>query len=363
MNAFLDHLDAQRAPRADVTAAPIATTSWERAIAPRARAMLAALAALAALASCAGAEEGGLPARPPEPQGSAPPPVAVADSGATAACAPSRLEPAKVRTTSGVFTGARAGSTWSWKGIPFAEPPAGPLRWRAPVPASCGAAERPATAFGPACPQIRRADDVAIGAEDCLTLNVWAPDGITDAPILFFVHGGGNITGTASDPLYDGAELAARERAVVVTMEYRLGALGFFAHPALDAERAEKVSGNYGILDQIEALRWIRTNAAAFGAAPRVLLFGESAGGQNTLVHVTSPLSKGLFEAAAVESGGVYLTTLAEAETSYAPVPATVGCSDPSRLLECLRTVPAEALARVESADGRSTARASDGDR
>src|SRR5262249_30846164 len=182
------------------------------------------------------------------------------------------------------------GAVYAWKGIPYAAPPTDDLRWRPPTAPACWTDEKMTIAFGPMCPQLDGIGQV-VGDEDCLTLNVWAPPAATAAPVLVFIHGGGNLTGTVSDPLYDGAQLAAQTGALVVTLEYRLGALGFFANPSLDVESAANVSGNYGILDQIAALAWVQANIAGFGGAPdRVLLFGESAGAQDTLVHVASPL-------------------------------------------------------------------------
>jgi para-nitrobenzyl esterase len=254
--------------------------------------------------------------------------------------------PGTVLTDRGAVTGEQRSDlgVWAYRGIPYAAPPVGDLRFRPPEPHACWPDELAATTLGPACPQPDKSGNV-IGHEDCLTLNVWAPSGASDAPVLVFIHGGGNTQGTASDPLYDGAALAARTSAVVVTLDYRLGALGFLAHQSLNAESARGVSGNYGILDQIAALRWVQANIAGFGGSPqRVLLFGESAGGVDTLIHVVSPLSKGLFAAAAVESGGVEKTTLAQGITATQPVVDGVGCTDASDVAACLRSKPAEQM-------------------
>jgi para-nitrobenzyl esterase len=175
------------------------------------------------------------------------------------------------------------------------------------------------------------------------------------------VHGGGNTVGTTSDPLYDGQDLvaagaqdlAARSGSVVVTVEYRLGALGFFTHPGLDAESEHNVSGNYGILDQIAALRWVQDNIAGFGGDPsRVLLFGESAGAVDTLIHVASPLSHGLFAAAAAESGAAYETTIAQGQTAMQGLVTAVGCDTASDVVACMRGKTATELAAVPSATG-----------
>jgi para-nitrobenzyl esterase len=267
------------------------------------------------------------------------------------ACAPKRVSADTVATSTGTFTGAKSGDAWAWKGIRYAQAPTADLRWKPPVAASCSTETKPATDYGAICPQVN--DGAIVGNEDCLSLNVWAPEGLTDAPVLFFVHGGGNTKGTGSDPIYDGAQLAASTRSVVVTINYRIGALGFLTHPKLDDERAEHVSGNYGVLDQILALSWVKKNIASFGGAPsKVLLFGESAGGQNTLVHIGSPLSAGLFRAAIVESGGIYTTTLADAKANHAKVVEDVGCATATDAIACLRAVPIEKLLAIETADG-----------
>lgn len=264
---------------------------------------------------------------------------------------PEPLPPETARVEGGLVSGVKHDALWVWKGIPFAAPPTGDLRFRPPAPVVPWDGTRAATEFGPPCPQLR--DGAPIGDEDCLTLNVWAPEAAASAPVLVWIHGGGNVQGTASDPIYDGAMLAARTGSVVVTIEYRLGALGFFAHDALDAERQPRVSGNYGILDQQAALRWVQANVAAFGGDPsRVLLFGESAGAQDTLVHVTSPRSAGLFHAAAVQSGGIYTTTLAEGKTATAMLVAAVGCDAAPDVAACMRQRSAEDFVRVPTALG-----------
>ncbi len=281
-------------------------------------------------------------------------PGAGADAGTDASSCETAVvaRPGTVITTTGPVTGTAEGAVLSWKGIPYTAPPVGDLRWRPPVPATCWTEERVTTSFGAQCPQLDE-DGQVVGEEDCLTLNVWAPTGATDAPVMVFVHGGANIQGTGSNPIYDGTSLAMRTGAVVVTFNYRLGALGFFANPALGEERPERVSGNYGILDQIATLVWVKANIAGFGGSPdRVLLFGESAGAQDTLIHVVSPLSAGLFSSAIVESGGAYRTTLAENETSMQAVVDAVSCTTASSVTGCLRAVPAATLVAIPSADG-----------
>lgn len=309
--------------------------------------------AVIALGACADEDvESETPAAAPAGPDSGGVSEAAATDAPVETCRVGALAPGKVGTTGGIVAGAKVGSSWSWRGIPFATPPLGALRWKPPVPVACAAGERDATKVAPECAQLT-ADGAYAGSEDCLTVNVWAPENAKDAPVLFFVHGGGNTRGSASDPIYDGAAIAAKTGAVVVTTQYRLGVMGFLAHPELDAESADKVSGNYGILDQIAALRWVRDNIAAFGgAAARVLLFGESGGAQDVLVHVASPLSKGLFAAAAIESGGVYTTTLSSAEAAMKGIPPLAGCNGPGALLSCLRSASVESLVMIPSAEG-----------
>ena len=265
----------------------------------------------------------------------------------------------QVRTTGGVVEGAPAGATVSFKGIPFAAPPVGELRYRPPQPPACREGVSPAVTFGAPCPQ--NLDGVLVGNEDCLTLNVWAPSVATSAvrPVMVFIHGGGHQQGSTSQlldngsVLLDGQRLAERSGAVVVTVEYRLGPLGFLAHPALSAEGPEK-SGNYGMLDQIESLRWVRDNIAGFGGdATRVMVFGESAGGVSTCRLLASPLAKGLFSSATIESGACVARTLAQAETQGTQVAQTVGCTDAA----CLRTVSVAALMATVPALESETAR------
>jgi para-nitrobenzyl esterase len=211
---------------------------------------------------------------------------------------------------SGVIEGAQAGDLMVFKGIPYAASTAGPMRWRAPQPAPAWTGVRPATQFGAACPQPHLNDDawarVGPQSEDCLFLNVWRP-AKTDkggAAVMVFIHGGSFTRGAAGVPLYDGAALA-RRGVVVVTINYRLGRLGFFAHPALTKANADGMVANYGIMDQIAALKWVQRNIAAFGGDPkRVTVFGESAGAVAVQVLSTIPAGKGLFVRAIAESGG-----------------------------------------------------------
>lgn len=211
-------------------------------------------------------------------------------------------------------------------GVPFAQPPVGELRWRAPRPVEAWDGVRDATEFGPRAVQRFIFDDMRFRSagvsEDCLYLNVWTPArsrGDESLPVLFYIHGGGNVGGSGDELRYDG-EALAREGIVVVTVNYRLGIFGFLSHPELSAEAEYGGSGNYGHLDQVEALQWVRDNISAFGGDPnRVTIAGESAGSMAVSNHLVSPLSRGLFAGAVGQSGATISPTqtvvsLAEAE-------------------------------------------------
>jgi para-nitrobenzyl esterase len=197
----------------------------------------------------------------------------------------------------------------AYKGIPYAQPPIGSLRWRAPVPASAWQGVRDAREFGHAClqpppqPASVYYGHIAPMNEDCLTLNVWAPPGARKLPVMVWIHGGSLVGGSSSEGMYDGVKLA-QQGIVVVSINYRLGLLGYLAHPVLSAESPQHLSGNYGLLDQIEALRWVRDNIAAFGGDPKqVTIAGESAGGLSVIALLCSPLAHGLFAKAISQSG------------------------------------------------------------
>jgi para-nitrobenzyl esterase len=215
----------------------------------------------------------------------------------------------------------------AWYGIPYAAPPIGALRWRAPAPAAAWTGIRHTVAPGPICPQAANAqldtDADFVGSEDCLTLNVHAPRfspadvpvGADRLPVMVWLHGGGNTIGAGS--LYDGGRLAAEQSVVVVTINSRIGPLGYLRHAALRAESAtpEEASGSFGLLDIVAALEWVQANAEVFGGDPsNVTLFGESAGARNTLAMLRSPIAEGLFHRAIVQSGGPRYMTLALAE-------------------------------------------------
>jgi para-nitrobenzyl esterase len=213
---------------------------------------------------------------------------------------------------SGEVAGSTDGGISSWKGIPFAQPPVGELRWRAPQPVERWDGVRAATEFSHDCMQIPFAQDAApLGtppAEDCLYVNVWRPADAKPGdklPVMFWIYGGGLVNGGASPAVYDGSELA-RQGVVLVSVNYRLGRFGFFAHPALTAANEDNgLLGNYGYLDQIAALDWVQRNIAAFGGDPNnVTIFGESAGGGSVNMMMASPMARGKFAKAIVMSGG-----------------------------------------------------------
>ena len=252
---------------------------------------------------------------------------------------------------SGPISGTLQDGIWTFKGIPYAAPPVGDLRWQEPQPVQPWKDVRACTEYGPSCPQ--PASDsgfsmpVGNTSEDCLYLNVWTPAASPDdrLPVMFWIHGGGFSTGSGSLPLYDGHNLAGRG-VIIVTINYRLGPLGFMAHPELSKESLHGVSGNYGLLDQIAALKWVQKNIAAFGGdADAVTVFGESAGGMSISDLMVSPLANSLFARAIDESGpfvdlGLRLQTsdtLADAEIAGQDIANKLGCSQADDVLACLR--------------------------
>ena len=194
-----------------------------------------------------------------------------------------------------------------FRGIPYARPPVGELRWRPPEPALSWTGTKDCIKFAPSCPQPpqRFVRDISgPQSEDCLYLNVWTTAERGDGrPVMVWIHGGSFAIGSGSQPTYDGSHFA-EDGVVEVTINYRLGPFGFMAHPALSAESPNHVSGNYGLLDQIEALKWVQRNIASFGGDPhKVTIFGESAGSVSVGCLIASPLAKGLFQRAIMESG------------------------------------------------------------
>jgi len=261
-------------------------------------------------------------------------------------CAPSPGDAAeRVTTIGGTVRGARDGETWAYKGVPFAAPPVGDLRLRPPAAVACAADEIDATALGPRCPQLDTG--TYVGDEDCLQLNVWAPaTAAPPRPVMVWIHGGGNSAGSATDALYDGRRLAEAGDVVVVTINYRLGQLGFLAHPDL-----ADGSGNFGLLDQVAALAWVRDDIAAFGGDPdAVTIFGESAGGRDVCTLLAAAPAAGLFDRAIMQSGACkFLPTRATAEAQGVMVAEAAGCT--GDIPACLRALDAEALVRTLPGD------------
>jgi para-nitrobenzyl esterase len=207
-----------------------------------------------------------------------------------------------VRVEEGLIAGTQADGVTRFFGVPYAAPPTGEFRWRAPQPLQPWTGTREARAFSPVCrqtvPWISEPQ-----SEDCLYLNVWAPARAKKLPVMVWIHGGGFFGGSGSQAGTDGSRLT-RQGVIVVTLNYRLGIFGFFAHPELSSESPAKASGNQGILDQIAALRWVQRNIAAFGGDPkRVTVMGESAGAVSVAMLVASPLAEGLFQRAIAQSG------------------------------------------------------------
>ena len=254
-------------------------------------------------------------------------------------------------TRFGVVVGNAYAGGSEFLGIPFAQPPVGALRWKPPVDPVPWTTPRPAQSFGPACPQMAFAQGQTTGTlegdEDCLQLNVWTPQTATSSlPVLVFIHGGGHTQGSAGETragtrMYDGRHLAARGPAVVVTLQYRLGPLGYLVYPGLDAESPTGKSGNYGVLDEIQALHWVHDNIAAFGGDPaKVMVFGQSAGGVDTANLLTTTRAAGLFQRAAVESAPPVLGAYADVEAKgQAFVDGLVASGTPAQKVAALRAM------------------------
>ncbi|MBN2203502.1 MAG: carboxylesterase family protein [Thermoleophilia bacterium] len=277
--------------------------------------------------------------------------------------------PGVVRVAGGLISGSELDDVRVYLGIPFAAPPVGELRWRAPQAPQPWDGVRACDAYGPSCPQPGAAGfnllPVGETDEDCLYLNVWAPSaavaqsggdgGSNEAsalPVMVWIHGGSFATGSGSQTMYEGTNLA-RLGAVVVTINYRLGPLGFLAHPELSAEDPSGASGNYGLLDQIAALEWVRDNIAAFGGDPgNVTVFGESAGGMSVCDLMVSPAAEGLFARGMVQSGPFdsqaagmdAVLPLAEAEENGRELSRQLGCDEAPDELAALRDVPVDRL-------------------
>ncbi len=283
---------------------------------------------------------------------------ALAASASAAPAQPSPRTGLIVATTGGTLRGTTAGPAEEFLGIPYAAPPVGPLRWQPPQPAAPWTGIRDATAFAPHCPQPPSAFGVASTSENCLYLNVYRPAGTTagarNLPVMVWIHGGAFIAGESDD--YNPAGLVGHG-VIVVTINYRLGALGFLADAAL-AGHPGGSSGNYGLMDQQAALRWVQANIRQFGGNPRNLtLSGESSGGLSVLSQLVSPGARGLFSRAIVESGTYDLTqaTLATAETAGQAFAAKVGCASQttaSQTAACLRALPVSTIVDNEDFAG-----------
>jgi para-nitrobenzyl esterase len=258
----------------------------------------------------------------------------------------------QVKISNGTLEGTIDSQTGvrSFKGIPFAAPPVGELRWKPPQPPADWEGVRPATEFGPRPMQLPVFGDMNFRSpdmsEDCLYLNVWTPAKSDQErlPVLLYFYGGGNIAGDSSEPRYDGGSLASRG-IVTLTCNYRLGPFGFLAHPELTSESPHRASGNYGYLDQTAALEWIKQNIAAFGGDPdRITIAGESAGSSSVSAQMVSPLSRNLIAGAIGSSGSLMGTlsplTLDEAEQQGVKFAERVGATS----LTELRAIPAEKL-------------------
>ncbi len=218
----------------------------------------------------------------------------------------------QVKTHYGTLAGKDDGKVNSFLGIPYAQPPMGELRWKAPQPVSKWNGVKKATEFGFHCMQGRVFGDMVFHdpgpSEDCLTLNVWVPDKHADSkiPVMVWIYGGGFVAGTTSESRQDGSHLA-QQGVIVVSMNYRLGVFGFMVHPELAKESGHNSAGNYGLLDQLAALQWVHDNIAAFDGDPtNVTIFGESAGSFSVSAQMASPLAKGLFQKAIGESGAAF---------------------------------------------------------
>jgi para-nitrobenzyl esterase len=254
-------------------------------------------------------------------------------------------------TADGAVRGLANGAVEEFLGIPYAAPPVGALRWQPPRLAASWSGVRDATKFAPHCPQPASPFGQASTSEDCLFLNVFTPrhkSAGSHFPVMVWIHGGALVTGESED--YDPTALV-NDGVTVVTINYRLGALGFLAHPAL--ADAQGQSGDYGLMDQQAALRWVRRNIAGFGGDPHnVTVFGESAGGLSTLSQVASPQARGLFQRAIVESGSYNLTqaSLATAEAAGESFAASAGCS--SQTAACLRSLPVATILASENTAG-----------
>lgn len=258
------------------------------------------------------------------------------------------------KSPAGAVLGTTDANINIFKGIPFAEPPIGPLRWKPPVPKAKWAGVRNSTEFGAACWQpVSKLNNIYAGetfpmSEDCLTLNIWAPAKAHDAPVFFWIYGGALTTGASREAKYDGRKVAERG-VIVVSINYRVGVLGWLAHPELSKESPDNVSGNYGLLDQVEALRWVKRNISAFGGNPNnVTIAGESAGGLSVMYLMASPPARGLFHKAIAQSA--YMISTPELKAAKFGVPSSeqigtiLGAKLNAPTIANLRAIDAEKL-------------------
>ena len=286
-----------------------------------------------------------------------------------------RAEPV-IKAPAGAVRGVEAGGLPVFKGIPYAAPPIGALRWKPSVAAPAWTGVRDALDFGPACLQPKpRAGSIYASplkafSEDCLSLNVWAPQNTggkaKKAPVLVWIHGGSLIAGSSVEGMYDGAALA-KQGVVVVSINYRLGVLGYMAHPDFSAESPDHVSGNYGLLDQIAALKWVKANIAAFGGDPgNVTIAGESAGALSVMYLMASPPARGLFHKAIAQSAYMVSTPQLR-DPKFGHIPAeTMGAATAAKLgaksLADLRAMDAETITTSALMAGFQTFGAVDGE-
>ncbi|MEO7170262.1 MAG: carboxylesterase family protein [Sphingomonas sp.] len=275
---------------------------------------------------------------------------------------PAFAQSATVDAPAGSVQGSIQGDVRVFRSIPYAQPPVGAMRWKAPAALPAWQGVRKATDFGPACVQPH---SKAVGiytnppekmSEDCLTLNIWAPKEAKNLPVFVWIHGGALVGGYSHERTYEGARMAGKG-VIVVSINYRLGVLGYLAHPALSAESAEGISGNYGLLDQIAALDWVKRNIGAFGGdAGNVTIAGESAGGLSVMYLMASPRARGLFHKAIAESA--YMISTPElkqtahgtpsAEAAGTQIMTALGAAD----LPALRAMDAEKLTDSAAARG-----------
>ncbi|MBU1345607.1 MAG: carboxylesterase family protein [Alphaproteobacteria bacterium] len=278
-----------------------------------------------------------------------------------------------VDAPAGSLRGEAADGVDVFRGIPYAQPPVGWRRWRPPAEMAHWDRTRDATRFGAACHQpIARGESIYAGeaptmSEDCLFLNVWTPHDAHDAPVFVWIHGGALNSGAGSEPMYDGARMAASQGMVVVTINYRLGVLGYLAHPELSAESRRNISGNYGLMDQVAALEWIKANIGAFGGdAENVTIAGESAGALSVMYLMASPKARGLFDRAIAESAYMISTPELRSNRHGDPPAEMVGLWLQGELgrqnLAGLRAMEAQELTVTALAKGYSPWGTVDGD-